>query len=48
MTTHHPEPKRGDVPDQSRLSRAKDGERFDPDEYEQIERRADRILELYL
>lgn len=35
-----------DVPDQSRLSRAKDGDRFDPDEYERIERRAERILEL--
>ena len=32
----------GDVPDQSRLSRAKSGDRFDPAEYE----RAERILEL--
>lgn len=36
----------GDVPDQSRLSRAKNGDRFEPDEYELIERRAERILEL--
>jgi hypothetical protein len=36
----------GDVPDQSRLSRGKDGDRFDPAEYERIERRAERILEL--
>jgi len=36
----------GDVPDQSRLSQAKNGGRFDPDEYERIERRAERILEL--
>ncbi|MEF8822208.1 MAG: hypothetical protein V5A52_08010, partial [Halovenus sp.] len=36
----------GDVPHQSRLSRARSGDRFDPDEYERIERRAERILEL--
>jgi len=36
----------GDVPDQSRLSRAKNGGRFASDEYERIERRAERILEL--
>jgi len=36
----------GNVPDQSRLSRAKSGDRFDPDEYERIERRAEHILEL--